>query len=160
MAKKKSDNPRIVNRKAKHDYTILETLECGIVLSGSEVKSVRDGRVSLAEGFARIEPATGELWLHDVDIAMYAKASGGAQHAPKNKRKLLAHRKELRDLANATGSAGYTLVPLAMYFNDRGLAKVQIGVAKGKGHADKRESMKKRDAQRDIQRGMTRKRIG
>ncbi len=157
---KKNPTPRIVNRKARHDYHILETLECGIILCGSEVKSVREGRVSLAEGFARIEPATGELWLHDVDIAMYDKASGLAQHTPKTKRKLLAHRKELRELARETGAPGQTLVPLAMYFNDRGIAKVQIGLAKGKARHDKRETLKKQQAQRAIQRGMTRKRIG
>jgi SsrA-binding protein len=160
MAKAKNNlSPRIVNRRARHDYFIEESLECGIVLSGSEVKSVREGRVSLAEGFARIEKS-GEMWLYDVDIAMYAKASGSSQHTPRTKRKLLAHRRELAEWKRQLDSSGHTLVPLAMYFNGRGIAKVEIGLARGKQHQDKRQTLKEKEARRDIARGMTRKRLG
>lgn len=159
-SKDKSNNsPRIVNRKARHDYNVLEKLECGIQLQGSEVKSVRMGRVSIGEGFARVEPKTMELMLYDVDIAAYPNAPAMA-HEPKRRRKLLAHRGEIERLYGQTTSKGTTLIPLAMYFNSRGIAKVELGVAQGKGHADKRESMKKKEADKAIRRAMTRKRIG
>ena len=151
-------SPTIHNRRASHDYVIHDRIECGIVLVGSEVKSVRNGKVSLAEGFARIDPRKMEMWLHDVDIAGYENAP--ANHIPKHPRKLLLHRREIESLLGRMGSKGMTLVPLLMYFNERGIIKLQIGLASGKGHADKRESMKNREARRDIQRAMTRKRIG
>ncbi len=157
---KPSDQPRIANRKARHEYHILESLEVGLALMGSEVKSVRQGKVSLSEGFARVEPATGELWLHDVDIARYENAPAERQHEPKRRRRLLAHRREIDKLLTETRSKGVTLIPLAMYFNSRGLCKLEIGLARGKGKSDKRESMKTKDAKRDMQRAMTRKRIG
>lgn len=159
MAKGKSDSPRIVNRKARHDYQILEKLECGIQLLGSEVKSVRMGRVSIGEGFARVEPKSMELYLFDIDIASYPNAPPTA-HEPKRRRKLLAHKGEIERLMGLTSSKGRTLVPLAMYFNGRGIAKVELGVAMGKTKGDRRESMKKKEADQAIRRAMTRKRIG
>lgn len=154
---KKNDNlsPRIVNRRALHDYHITEKLETGIVLTGSEVKSIRNAQVSLAEGYARVDPATMELYLHNVDIALYPHA-GVNQHAPKAPRKLLAHRREIEKLLGATTAKGTTLVPLAMYFKN-GRVKVEIGVGVGKRAYDKRQDIRKKTADREIRRGMTRK---
>lgn len=163
MARKKSTksasaankSPRIVNRKARHEYHIDSTLECGIQLLGSEVKSIRTGQVSLAEGYARVEPGDRQLYLYNVDIAMYAQAGPGGGHDPKRRRKLLAHRREIDRLLGSTTERGVTLVPLAMYFK-RGYAKIEIGVCRGKRQFDKRQDMKKRDAGKDIRRAMTR----
>jgi len=154
---KKTTSPRIVNRKARHNFHILEALEVGIILTGSEVKSTRDGQVSLGEGFARIEPATNELFLHNVHIAPYSHA-GENGHDPDRTRKLLAHKREIKRLSVLTSSKGATLIPLSMYFL-RGRAKLEIGVGVGKKQDDKRQDLKKREAQRDIQRAMTRKRL-
>jgi SsrA-binding protein len=155
---KKSEkfSPRIANRRATHDYFIHEKLEVGIRLVGTEVKSVRHGQVSLAEGFALVDPKTMELFLHDVDIAHYEQAPPEAQHAPKRPRKLLAHKKQIEQLFGQSSAKGVTLVPLAMYFKN-GLVKVEIGLGTGKKHYDKREDVKKREADRAIKRGMTRK---
>jgi len=161
-SKKKSDKtdaPRIVNRKARHDYTIEDSLEVGIKLEGHEVKAVRAGRVSLGEAFARVEPETGELWIYNLDIGAYDHASI-VDHEPKRKRKLLAHRKQIKEFATLTHSKGATLVPLTLYFNDRGIAKIELAVARGKSHGDKRESIKERDSKREMRRAMSRKRIG
>lgn len=152
-------SPRIANRRAMHDYHISEKLETGIKLTGTEVKSIRNGQVSLAEGFARIEPATHELMLFNVEIAHYPQAAEPFQHEPKRPRKLLAHRRQIKELETATSSKGLTLIPLAMYFV-RGKVKVEIGVASGKKSFDKRQDAKKREADREIRRGMTRGRIG
>lgn len=156
MAKRKNENlsPRIVNRRALHEYHITQKLECGIRLSGSEVKSIRNGQVSLAEGFARVEPSM-ELFLYNVDIALYPHA-GVNQHATKAPRKLLAHKRQIKELFGATTAKGTTLIPLSMYFKD-GRVKVEIGVGVGKKAYDKRQDIKKKDARRDIERGMTRK---
>lgn len=148
-------SPRIANRRATHEYHILEKLECGIALRGTEVKSVRNARVSLAEGYARIDPKTRELWLCDVDIATYPPA-GPHQHEPKRQRKLLAHKRQIESMAGRLTSSGLTLVPLAMYFS-RGMIKVELGLAQGKKQHDKRQDIKKQQADRDIRRGMTRK---
>ena len=158
MAKDKPANPtpRIVNRKARHDYHILDTLEVGIVLQGSEVKSVRQGQVSLAEGFARIEPASNELMLYGVNIAPYAQATGNNGHEPTRPRKLLAHKRETLRLLDKTTAKNSTLVPLEMYFV-RGRVKVKIGLAQGKKAHDKRQDMKTREADREMRRAMTRK---
>jgi len=164
MARKKSNkpaaaadkSPRIVNRKARHEYHIDSTIECGIQLVGSEVKSVRNGQVSLAEGYARVEPADQQLYLYNVDIAAYKQAGPTGGHEPKRRRKLLAHRREIDRLFGATTDKGTTLIPLAMYFK-RGYAKVEIGIGRGKRQYDKRQDMKKRDAGKDIRRAMTRK---
>ena len=154
--KPKDMSPRIDNRRARHDYFISDKLETGIVLTGSEVKSVRHGQVSLAEGYALIDPKRMELWLHDVDIAPYANASSENGHVSKRKRKLLAHKREIANLYGLVTNKGTTLAVLTMYFKD-GRVKVEIGVAKGKQQFDKREDIKSRDAQRDMQRAMTRK---
>jgi len=159
MGKAKSNNmsPRIVNRRAFHDYHISEKLEVGIVLRGSEVKSVRGGKVSLAEGFAQVDPRTLELFLINVDIGAYEQA-GENQHEPKRWRKLLAHRRQIEQLQGKTSSKGTTLVPLAMYFV-RGMVKVEIGVGEGRRQQDKRQDMKKRDAEKEIRRALTRRKI-
>ena len=157
MAKKKTQRPGIRNRKAYHDYHVDDRLEVGISLLGSEVKSVRMGRVSLAEGYGRIDADSMEMYLHNVDIAMYANAGSG-QHEPKRTRKLLAHRREISKLLTQTASKGMTLIPLGMYFNDRGIAKVELGVCRGKGKSDKRESIRAKEADRDIRRAMSRRR--
>jgi len=161
-SKRKQDRtlaPRIVNRKARHEYHIHETLECGIALVGTEVKAIRHGRVSLDEAFARVEGGQ-ELYLYNADVGKYDHASSVDQHEPKRKRKLLAHRAQIRQFAVATDSKGYTLVPLAMYFNDRGTIKVEIALVSGKAKVDKRDTVKEREAKRDMQRAMTRKRLG
>lgn len=135
------------NRKAYHDYFILETLEAGIALSGTEIKSVREGKVSLREGFARAQD--GEVWLEDVYIALYQP--GSRENPPATRRrKLLLHRDEIRRLVGKLQEKGLTLVPLRVYLKDN-LAKVELGLAKGKKLYDKREAMAERDAQRQIE---------
>ncbi len=158
MAKRaRSDNlsPRIINRKATHDYRIEDRLECGIVLVGSEVKSIRLGRVQLSEGFARIDPKTMELWLENVDVSLYPQA-GANQHAPRQRRKLLAKKREIAKLLGATSPKGTTLIPLSMYFKD-GRVKVEIAVATGKKDFDKRQDLKNKAADDDMRRAMTRR---
>ncbi|MHC4996149.1 MAG: SsrA-binding protein SmpB [Planctomycetota bacterium] len=162
MAKKgkpsDTDNaPRITNRRARHDYHITETLVCGIQLTGTEVKSVRQGHVTLNQSFCQVDPNTLELWLHNAEIQPYANAAAHTQHEPQRPRKLLAKKREIKELLVKTGPKGMSLVPLAMFFNRQGFIKVEIGLGTGKGQTDKRETLKKRDAQRDIQRAMTRK---
>ena len=139
------------NRKARHDYAIEDTLEAGIMLMGSEVKSLRMGRCTLVEAFA--QPEHGELFLLNAHIPAYEGASH-FQHDEKRKRKLLLHRKELDRLMAAIGRKGMTVVPLSLYFNDRGKAKVQLGLAKGKTHIDRRDDIKKREWQREQARVM------
>ncbi|MFN3168824.1 MAG: SsrA-binding protein SmpB [Phycisphaeraceae bacterium] len=153
--KKKNLEPRIENRRAKRDYDLSGHLECGIVLAGTEVKSVRHARVSLGEGYASVDPNTMELWLMNVDIALYPQA-GPLQHAPKNARKLLAHKQQIKKLFGATTSKGVTLIPTAMYFKD-GRVKVEIAIAEGRRHYDKRDDIKKKEMDREAKRGMTRK---
>ncbi len=149
-------NEKIIsqNRKARHNYTVLDTLECGIVLVGSEVKSLRNGRVSLDEAYARLKGD--EVWLIGCDIAEYLEASR-FNHNPRRPRKLLLHRRELKRFAHRAMEKGLTLVPLEMHFK-RGLAKVVLGICRGKQRHDKREAMKKAEAQRDIQRQIYRRR--
>jgi SsrA-binding protein len=148
-------NDKIIsqNRKARHNYTVLDTLECGIVLVGSEVKSLRAGRVSLDEAYARVK--SDEVWLVGCDIAEYVEANR-FNHQPRRPRKLLLHRREVKRFADRAHEKGLTLVPLQMHFK-RGLAKVVLGICRGKQRHDKREAMKKSQAQRDIQRQMTRR---
>ena len=143
--------PRSVaeNRKAKHRFEVLETLECGLVLVGSEVKSLRDGKLSLDEAYARVRK--GEVWLIGSDIPEYQQASHW-NHDPKRPRKLLLHRRELRKFANQAHEKGLTLVPLQIYFNEKGVAKVLVGLCRGKKLHDKREALKKADMQREIRR--------
>ena len=142
------------NRKARHNYTVLDTLECGIVLVGSEVKSLRAGKVSLDEAYGRIR--NGEVWLVGCDIQEYVEANR-FNHDPKRPRKLLLHRREIRRFAAQAYEKGMTLVPLQMYFK-RGRAKVVLGVCRGRQKYDKREAMKKAEAKRDMQRMMMRRR--
>jgi SsrA-binding protein len=139
------------NRKARHDYSIEETLEAGIALTGTEIKSVREGHVNLQDAYARIE--RGEAWLVGAHVAPW---SGGNRynHEPRRDRKLLLHRTQIDQLAGKTRAKGLTLVPLAMYFNDRGRAKVQLGLARGKKNYDRRRDIAARDARRDMDRDM------
>ena len=139
------------NRKARHRFDVLETLECGIALVGSEVKSLRNGKISLTEAFGRIRD--GELWLTDCNIPEYTQATIW-NHAPKRPRKLLVHRRELRKFAGKAHEKGLTLVPLKMYFNQRGIVKVLMGLCRGRKLHDKREAMKEADVRRDLQRAM------
>src|SRR5271170_1785472 len=143
--------PRIANRRAMHDYFISAKIECGLVLLGSEVKSLRMGRCQLAESFARIE--RGELILHGCHIDPYEKAALG--HEPLREKKLLVHRRELNRLEAETSERGVTLIPLAIYFKD-GRAKLELGVAQGKQAHDKRDTIRKKEQDRQMRRAMTR----
>lgn len=149
--------PEIENRKARHDYAIEDTLECGIELLGTEVKSIRDGKMSLAEGFimARAEPPS--LELHGVHIDEYPPAGRDRQHEPRRVRKLLAHRREIVRLATEVKAKGVALVPLKVYFT-KGRAKVLLGVGKGRKKGDKRQAIADREMRRDIDREMGRRR--
>lgn len=143
MAPKRGTSKTVAeNRKARFNYEIGETLEAGLVLEGSEVKSLRNGKANIAESYASAEG--GELWLINSHIAEYAQA-GRENHEPKRRRKLLLHQKEIGKLAGAIQREGITVVPLSMYFNSRGIAKVKLGIGKGKKLHDKRETEKKRD---------------
>ncbi|MBC6443009.1 MAG: SsrA-binding protein SmpB [Rhodobacteraceae bacterium] len=148
MAKKKADpNKRLIaeNRRARYDYAVEDTLECGIVLEGSEVKSLRQGGANIAESYAGVE--AGELWLINgyIPAIKQARTFGHNERRP---RKLLVSGRQLSSLWNATQRQGMTIVPLKIYFNDRGMAKLLIGTARGKKKADKRETEKKRDWQK------------
>lgn len=138
------------NKRAAHDYNIFDTLECGVVLTGTEVKSMREGSVSLEDAYARI--GDGEVWLIGSDIPEYAMGNR-LNHKPKRPRKLLLHRREIAKFAEKASQQGFTLVPLRMYFK-KGRAKVELAVARGKKFFDKREDKKKADAQREIRRAM------
>lgn len=151
-----SSNQRMisVNRKARHRYEILEHLECGLILVGSEVKSLREGKVSLDEAYVRLRD--GSLWLVGADIPEYKQATIW-NHEPKRPRKLLVHANQGRKLAGRIQEKGLTLIPLAMYFNDRGICKVTVGVCRGKKLYDKRQELRTADAKRQIQRAARRK---
>ncbi len=136
------------NRKARHEYEILETYEAGIALRGTEVKSVRQGKVDFTGSFARF--ADGELWLEDLYIAPYEKGSY-SNHDPRRRRKLLLHRHELARLRGKVEQKGLTLVPLKIYFNDRGYAKVLLGLARGKRDYQKKQDDKKRAVERELE---------
>jgi SsrA-binding protein len=140
------------NRKARHEYDILETVEAGIALTGTEIKSVRDGKVSLQEGFARVDG--GEAWLEEVYVAPYDKGSW-LNPPTKRRRKLLLHRDEIRQLFAKTREKGLTLVPLRLYLK-HGRAKIELGVARGKHLYDKRADLAERDARREIERALKR----
>ena len=139
-----------VNRKAYHDYHIQETLEAGIVLKGSEIKSIRANRVNLSDAYAK--PENGELWLYNSHIASYNAASYNS-HEPTRPRKLLLHRKEIDNLAGKVTQRGLTLVPLKLYIK-HGVAKAELGVAKGKKIYDKREAIARRDVDREMDRAL------
>jgi len=144
-------SPRILNRRAMHEYFISAKLECGMALTGSEVKSLRQGKAHLQEAFARVEE--GQLILHGCHIDPYEKATAAWNHDPARDRKLLAHRREIRRLSNETRETGVTLIPLAIYFKN-GIAKLELGVAKGKHQHDKRESIKRKEQDRALRRSM------
>jgi SsrA-binding protein len=142
------------NRRARHEYTIEDTVEAGIVLTGTEVKSLRAGRASLADGFGQITDS--ELWLHGVHIPEYTQGTW-TNHEPRRVRKLLLHRKEIDRLAVSTRERGLTLVPLSLYFKD-GKVKIELGLARGKRSYDKRRDLAKRDAAREVDRELRRRR--
>lgn len=145
------------NRKARYDYHIIDTLEAGLVLTGTEVKSLRQGRASLVDGYAFIE--NGEAWLDAVHIPEYGEGSW-TNHSPRRKRKLLLHKQEIEKLWHKTREGGYTLVPLQLYFQD-GRAKVELALAKGKKDYDKRHALREKQDKREAERAMSsRKHLG
>ncbi len=135
------------NRRARHDYHIVDVYEAGIALEGMEVKSLREGKVSLQDGYAKVE--NGEVFLYDVHISQYSKSST-QRYDPKRRRKLLLHKREIKRLLGKTQQSGFTLIPLSIYFNERGIAKVSLALARGKHLYDKRESLKKESLRRDL----------
>jgi len=152
MASDSEEGRKIVasNRRARHEYEVLDRMEAGIALTGPEVKSIRDGKVSIAEAFARIE--NGEIWIHGMHISPY-EAAGRWNLDPVRPRKLLLHRQEIRKLIGGVQEKGRTLVPLAIYFK-RGRAKIDLAVARGKKLHDKRESAKRQEAKREVARAI------
>ena len=142
------------NKRARHDYAIEDEVEAGLVLTGTEVKSLRAGRASLTDGFGLI--TDGEAWLHGVHIPEYTQGTW-TNHEPRRIRKLLLHRKEIEKLARSTQEQGLTLVPLSLYFKD-GKAKIELGLGRGKRSYDKRQDLAKRDAAREIDRELRRRR--
>lgn len=154
MAKKAAkQTPSIRNKKAHHKFEILEKIECGMVLQGTEVKSLRGGRASLDEAYARVRGQ--EIWLVGFHIAPYEHGNV-MNHEPLRPRKLLLHGREIRKLIPKVTQAGLTLVPLRIYFNARGLAKCTLALAKGKAHRDKRQDIRKREQKREMDRAMRR----
>ena len=140
------------NRRAFYEYHIEEKVEAGIVLLGSEIKAIRDGKLNLSDSYARVDGK--EVFLVNCHISEYKNASFG--HEPLRKRKLLLHRKEIRKLQKRVAEKGLTLVPLRVFFNARGYAKVELGIGRGKQHRDKRQALKDRDQKREIDRQMSR----
>ena len=143
-----------VNRKALHNYEVLERVEAGLALQGSEIKSIRQGRVQIVEGYAR--PDRGELWLMNVHIAQY-DAAGQFSHEPTRDRKLLLHKSQIRELSRAVLEQGLTLVPLRLYLKD-GIAKIELALVRGRKQYDKRAAIARRDAEREMARAMRRRR--
>lgn len=139
------------NRRARYDYEIIETLECGMMLTGSEVKSLREGKAQIAEGYARFDAS--ELWLYQMHVPPWLYANGFGSHDPDRRRKLLAHRHQLDQWQHETQTEPLTMVPLKVYFKD-GRAKVELALAKGKKSQDRRQAIAKRDADRDIARAV------
>jgi SsrA-binding protein len=145
----RGDQTVITNRKARYDYHVLETWECGIVLAGAEVKSIREGRANLRDGYARVED--GEVWLHGMHVSPYAFSRGELD--PVRKRKLLLHARQIAELAQRTQEKGLTLVPTRVYFKD-GRVKVALALARGKRAYDKRQALAERDAKREAERAL------
>ncbi len=141
------------NRRARHDYELLEKVEAGLVLTGTEVKSLRNGKANLEDAYAEVEK--GEVWLLGCDIPEYVQANR-MNHAPKRPRKLLLHRREIGKIETRTNEKGMTLVPLSLYFK-KGIAKVELCLARGRKTFDKREAIKKQDAKRDMDRALRRR---
>jgi SsrA-binding protein len=155
VSKEKGQKYIARNRRALHDYAIEDTYEAGLVLTGTEVKSLRQGRASLTDGFAEI--TDGEAWLHNVHIPEYTQGTW-TNHAPRRIRKLLLHRSEIERLLSKTSEQGLTLVPLSLYFKD-GHVKAEIALARGKRTYDKRQDLAKRDAAREMDRALRRRRL-
>lgn len=157
MPKETGEKVVATNRKARHDYTIEDTYEAGLVLSGTEVKSLRQGRASLVDGYGFID--NGEAWLDAVHIPEYTQGTW-TNHAPRRKRKMLLHKAQIIKISQKVKEGGYTLVPLRIYFSN-GRAKVELGVAKGKKEYDKRHALRERQDKREAERAMrTRNRMG
>ncbi|MDR0285394.1 MAG: SsrA-binding protein SmpB [Propionibacteriaceae bacterium] len=150
MAKETGRKPITTNRKARHDYLLHDTFEAGIVLTGTEVKSLRFGRASLAEAYVTVDD--GEVWLRNANITEYAFGTW-TNHAPRRTRKLLLHSKQIAKLARESAAPGWTIIPLEMYFQD-GYAKVVIALATGKREWDKRQTIAERDAKRETERAL------
>ncbi|HEX4530827.1 MAG TPA: SsrA-binding protein SmpB [Acidimicrobiia bacterium] len=146
---RRGDQLVITNRKARYDYLVLDTWECGIMLAGPEVKSVRDGRANLQDSYARVED--GEVWLYGMHVSPYSYSR--MELDPVRKRKLLLHRKEITALERGTAEKGHTLVPLRVYFKE-GRAKVELALARGKRAYDKRHAIAERDARRETERAL------
>jgi SsrA-binding protein len=151
MAKEKGTSTIATNRRARHDYEIEDQLEAGLVLSGTEVKSLREGRASLVQSFISID-RHGEMWLENANIPEYLNGTW-TNHAPKRKRKLLLHRAQIAKMSRQTEAKGYTIIPLSLYFKD-GRVKVSIALARGKREFDKRQSLREEQDKRDAQRAM------
>ena len=154
MAKEQGRKVIARNRRARHDYHVEDSYEAGLVLTGTEVKSLRQGRASLVDGFAQI--SDGEVWLHNVQVPEYVQGTW-TNHAPRRIRKLLLHRSEIERLTSKVQEQGLTLVPLELYFKD-GNVKVEIALARGKRTYDKRQDLAKRDAAREMDRALRRRR--
>ncbi|QUH00357.1 SsrA-binding protein SmpB [Saccharopolyspora erythraea] len=156
MAKEQGRKLIAQNRRARHDWSVLDTYETGIVLTGTEVKSLRQGKASLVDGFATVD--RGEVWLRNVHIPEYTEGTW-TNHEPRRSRKLLLHKDEIIRLIGKIQESGLSLIPLSLYFSD-GKAKVELALAKGKKAHDKRQDLAKKDAQREIERAMGRARKG
>ncbi|MEU7556440.1 SsrA-binding protein SmpB [Streptomyces sp. NPDC044571] len=151
MAKEKGRKLIAQNKKARHDYTILDTYECGLVLTGTEVKSLRQGRASLVDGFVSVEGS--EAWLYNVHVPEYSQGTW-TNHSARRKRKLLMHREEIDKLQRKADESGHTVVPLSLYFKD-GRAKVEIALAKGKKEYDKRQTLREKQDTRETNRAIS-----
>ncbi|MGW6981171.1 SsrA-binding protein SmpB [Streptomyces sp. NPDC054932] len=151
MAKEKGRKLIAQNKKARHDYAILDTYECGLVLTGTEVKSMRQGRASLVDGFVSVEG--GEAWLYNVHVPEYSQGTW-TNHSARRKRKLLMHREEINKLERKADESGHTIVPLSLYFKD-GRAKIEIALAKGKKEYDKRQTMREKQDTRETNRAIS-----
>jgi SsrA-binding protein len=151
MAKEKGRKLIAQNKKARHDYLIIDTYEAGLVLTGTEVKSLRQGRASLADGFVQLDG--GEAWLHNVHVPEYSQGTW-TNHSARRKRKLLLHREEIDKLAAKSQETGHTIVPLVLYFKD-GRAKVEIALAKGKKEYDKRQTLREKQDRRETERAIS-----
>jgi SsrA-binding protein len=154
VAREKGQQVIARNRRARHEYAIEDTFEAGVALTGTEVKSLRAGRASLTDGFAQV--SDGEVWLHNVHIPEYTLGTW-TNHQPRRIRKLLLHRKEIDRIAAKTAEQGLTLVPLSLYFKD-GKVKVELGLGRGKRTYDKRHDLARRDAAREVERALRRRR--
>lgn len=156
MAKERGRKLIAQNKKARHDWSVVDAYEAGIVLTGTEVKSLRQGRASLVDGFATVD--AGEVWLRNVHIPEYTEGTW-TNHEPRRSRKLLLHKDEILRLVGKVKESGLSLIPLSLYFSD-GKAKVELALARGKKAHDKRQDLAKRDAQREMQRAIGRERKG